>query len=151
MQCSASVNGPYKHWAGSWDTDERFIAMVWLDLFDREHLCTCSGHTYLFACLWLWRSSLHDVSSESFPGISWCNNNMTCHLFLLWWLMHILMNLFSCHRHIQWQSQCTLDYDHRQVSQFTLSLLWTTAHTAHSTKLKAYHNLEQVYEPRLNQ
>ena len=41
------------------------------------------------------------------------------------------------------------DYDHRQVNWFMPSWLQTTDWNDHSTKSMAYHNSEQVYEPRL--
>ena len=47
-------------------------------------------------------------------------------------------------------TECTLDYDHCQVNWFMHFVLWTTDQNDHSTKPMAYHNSEQVYEPRLH-
>ena len=46
-------------------------------------------------------------------------------------------------------TECMLDYGHCQVNWFMLSLLRTTDQNDRSTKPMAYHNSEQVYEPRL--
>ena len=47
---------------------------------------------------------------------------------------------------IYFLTECTLDYDRCQLVQ---ALLWTTDRNDHSTKPTAYHNSEQVYEPKL--
>ena len=51
----------------------------------------------------------------------------------------------------QMLAECTLDYDRCQVNWFTITLLRTTDRNDHGTQPIAYHNLEQNFEPRLEQ